>query len=69
MIISPVVKYSPDKFKKLVHISIDHKNLKALELAEGESASQHCLKEADLKRWINEQWRFQLETLIYLSAK
>ena len=68
MVIGPVVMCSPDKFKKLVHDGMKHEALEPLKLAGGETASQYFLKEDDLMRKINEQGRFKIEILSYLSA-
>lgn len=68
MVMGPVVTCSPDKFRKLVHNGIDHKALEPLKLAGDESASQYFLRDAELMRQINEQGRFQIETLSYSSA-
>jgi hypothetical protein len=69
MVIGPVSTCSPDKFMRLVHDGMDYRALEPLRLAGGESVTQYFLKEADLMRKINEQGRFQIETLSYLSAK
>ena len=68
IIIGPIVTCSPNKFQKLVRDGMKYEALEPLKLAGGESATQYFLKDADLMRNFNEQGRFQVELLTYLSA-
>ena len=68
VVIGPVVACSPDKFLKLVRDGKKYEALEPLKLAGGESASHYFTKDTDLIKKINEQGRFQIEILDYLSA-
>lgn len=68
VVIGPVVTCSPHNFRRLVYTGMNYRALEPLQLAGGEPASQFCLKGADLMRKINEQGRFRIETLSYLST-
>ena len=69
LIIGPVVKSSTDQLDKLADNGMDHKVLRPLRLQGGESASQHFFKGEHFWPKINEQGRFELEILRYLSQK
>ena len=69
LIIGPVVKSSTDQLDKLADNGMDHKVLRPLRLQGGESASQHFFKGEHFWPKINEQGRFELEILRFLSQK
>ena len=64
IVVGPVAKCSEEKFERMVESNEDYKALEPVNMSNGETTSQYCIREESLLSRINEHGRFWVDRLL-----